>query len=63
MICVLVWVMNLPRFSDPALGGWFQGAMYYFKIAVALAGGAWLWGCGAVEYGCGVALGCRPGCV
>lgn len=38
VICVLVWVMNINRFKDPALGGWFQGAIYYFKIAVALAG-------------------------
>jgi hypothetical protein len=25
VICVLVWVMNINRFSDPALGGWMQG--------------------------------------
>jgi hypothetical protein len=32
VICVLVWVMNVNRFSDPALGGWFKGAIYYFKV-------------------------------
>jgi hypothetical protein len=32
VICVLVWVMNIQRFSDPALGGWVKGAMYYFKV-------------------------------
>ena len=31
-ICVLVWVMNIGRFSDPALGGFFKGAVYYFKV-------------------------------
>lgn len=25
VICVLVWVMNINRFSDPALGGWVNG--------------------------------------
>jgi hypothetical protein len=24
-ICVLVWVVNINRFNDPALGGWLQG--------------------------------------
>jgi hypothetical protein len=27
VICVLVWVMNINRFSDPALGGWVQGEL------------------------------------
>jgi hypothetical protein len=26
VICVLVWVMNINRFNDPALGGWVEGA-------------------------------------
>lgn len=30
-ICILVWVMNINRFKDPALGGWMQG-------------GCWRWG-------------------
>lgn len=37
VICVLVWVVNLPHFRDPIHGSWFAGALYYFKIAVALA--------------------------
>ncbi len=37
VICVLVWVVNLPHFADPIHGSWFAGALYYFKIAVALA--------------------------
>jgi len=36
-ICVLIWVMNFTNFRDPLLGGFINGSIYYFKIAVALA--------------------------
>jgi Ca2+-transporting ATPase len=36
-ICLIVWAMNFRNFYDDIHGGFFNGCIYYFKIAVALA--------------------------
>jgi Ca2+ transporting ATPase len=36
LICIAVWLINIPHFNDPSHGGWAKGAIYYLKIAVSL---------------------------
>jgi Ca2+ transporting ATPase len=36
VICILVWLINIRHFNDPAHGSWAKGAIYYLKIAVSL---------------------------
>lgn len=37
VICVAVWIVSIPKMNDPSFGGnWWQGALYYAKVAVAL---------------------------
>ncbi|CRK29132.1 hypothetical protein BN1708_015482 [Verticillium longisporum] len=36
VICILVWLINIPHFNDPSHGTWTKGAIYYLKIAVSL---------------------------
>lgn len=35
-ICAAVWVVSIPKFSNPTFSSWTKGAIYYAKVAVAL---------------------------
>lgn len=36
VICAAVWLVSIPKFSDPSFENWVEGAVYYAKVAVAL---------------------------
>lgn len=37
VICILVWLINIQHFNDPAHGGWAKGAIYYLKVLLLIS--------------------------
>ena len=35
-VCIAIWSANIPKFGSAVFSSWYQGAVYYAKIAVAL---------------------------
>jgi len=35
-ICLLVWIVSIPKMNDPSFANVWEGAVYYAKVAVAL---------------------------
>lgn len=35
-ICLIVWLVSIPKFNDPTFSSVLEGAVYYAKVAVAL---------------------------
>jgi len=35
-ICLFVWIISIPKMSDPSFGSIWEGALYYAKVSVAL---------------------------
>jgi hypothetical protein len=51
---VAVWIVSIPKMNDPSFTSFWQGAIYYAKVSVALGVAAILKGLPAVVTGQGV---------